>query len=162
MPIEPAANPVGRPTKYDPAFHPVWVEKLGKLGATDEEIAEAFEVSLRTIHEWSTVHTEFLHARKKGKIFADAEVASKLFHRATGYQHEETDVKVIEGQVVLTDVVKHYAPDTTAAIFWLKNRQPAKWRDRPPELGVPTATGQDRPQEYRIAPDEPVPDEPIL
>lgn len=128
------ANPVGRPTKYDPAFHPVWVEKMAKLGATDEEIADAFDVVTSTIWEWSNSFPEFSSARKKGKHFADAEVASKLFHRATGYEHEETDVKVVEGQIVLTPLVKHYAPDTTAAIFWLKNRNPAKWRDRPPEL----------------------------
>lgn len=133
MTIEPTASPVGRPTKYRPDYHPVWVEKLAKLGATDIEIAEAFEVSTSTIRDWIGLYPEFSLSRKKGKMFADAEVASKLFHRATGYEHPDVDIKVVDGQIVITDLVKHYAPDTTAAIFWLKNRQPAKWRDRPPE-----------------------------
>lgn len=133
MTEEHTPNPVGRPTKYDPAFHPVWVEKLAKLGATDVEIADTFDVSVWTIHEWSKVYPEFSHARRQGKSLADAEVASKLFHRATGYQHEETDVKVLNGEVVLTPVVKNYPPDTNAAMFWLRNRRPDLWRDKPPE-----------------------------
>ena len=133
MTEEPTAKPVGRPTKYDPAFHPVWVEKLAKLGATDKEIADVFEVSTSTIWEWRSAHPEFSSAAMRGKSLADAEVASKLFHRATGYQHEETDVKVLNGEVVLTPVVKNYPPDTNAAMFWLRNRRPDLWRDKPPE-----------------------------
>lgn len=125
--------PVGRPSKYDPAFHPAWAEKLAKLGATDEDVASAFDISVATLYNWRNEHPPFLEALKVGKVMADAEVASKLFHRATGYEHPDVDVKVVNGEIVVTDLVKHYPPDTTAAIFWLKNRRPDLWRDRPPE-----------------------------
>ena len=35
-----------------------------------------------------------------------------------------------QGQVTLTPIIKHYPPDTTAAIFWLKNRKTDQWRDK--------------------------------
>lgn len=124
---------LGRPTKYRPDYHPAWAEKLAKLGATDEDIAGALDICVATLYNWKNEHPAFLEALKGGKIMADAEVASKLFHRATGYQHPDVDVKVIDGQIVITDLVKHYPPDTTAAIFWLKNRRPDLWRDKPPE-----------------------------
>ena len=133
MTEEPTANPVGRPTKYRPDYHPAWAEKLAKLGATDEDIASSFDISIATLYNWRNDYQEFLEATRRGKLLADAEVASKLFHRATGYQHEETDVKVLNGEVVLTPVVKNYPPDTNAAMFWLRNRRPDLWRDKPPE-----------------------------
>lgn len=123
----------GRPTKYDPNFHPIWAEKLAKLGATNEEIAATFEISVSTIWEWSQQHPIFSSAIKSGKDFADAEVASKLFARATGYEHPEDDIKVVNGEIVITPTVKRYPPDTAAAFIWLKNRQPKRWRDRQPE-----------------------------
>jgi dGTP triphosphohydrolase len=133
MTEEPNQNPVGRPTKYRPDYHPVWAAKLAKLGATDEEIAGALDIAVATLYAWRNVHPEFLEALKGGKIMADAEVASKLFHRATGYEHPDVDIKVVDGQIVITDLVKHYPPDTTAAIFWLKNRRPDLWREKAQE-----------------------------
>ena len=38
---------------------------------------------------------------------------------------------MVNGQIVITPTIKHYPPDTTAGIFWLKNRQRDKWRDKP-------------------------------
>lgn len=122
----------GRASSFKPEYVE-WAEKLAKLGATDAEIADAFDVSEQTVNNWKKAHVEFSLALKKGKTFADAEVASKLFHRATGYEHQDTDIRVIDGQIVQTQIIKHYPPDTTAAIFWLKNRQPARWRDKPVE-----------------------------
>lgn len=121
---------MARPSKYDPDLHPAQALKLARLGATDDDIASFFEVCRATIYNWRNEHPEFLDALKGGKIMADAEVASKLFHRATGYQHHDVDIKVIDGQIVITDLVKHYPPDTTAAIFWLKNRRPDLWREK--------------------------------
>ena len=122
-------NPVGRPSSYREEYASQ-AEKLCKLGATDAELAEFFEVSEQTINSWKSQYPEFLESIKKGKTIADAEVASKLFHRATGYEHPDVDIKVIDGQVVITDLIKHYPPDTAAGIFWLKNRQKGKWRDK--------------------------------
>ncbi|SER50749.1 MULTISPECIES: transposase [Pseudomonas] len=123
---------MGRPTSYK-AEYAAQALKLCKLGLTDKELAEYFEVSEQTLNAWKKAHPAFLESLKGGKTLADAEVASKLFHRATGYEHEDTDIRVVNGEIIQTPIIKHYPPDTTAAIFWLKNRQPAKWRDKPVE-----------------------------
>lgn len=127
---------VGRPSGYKPEYAD-WALKMTKLGATDKELAEAFEVTEATINLWKHRYPEFFESIKSGKHFADAEVASKLFHRATGYSHAEDDIRTVTlpgvnagSEVVITPTVKHYPPDTTAAIFWLKNRQPKVWRDK--------------------------------
>lgn len=117
-------------------------EKLCKLGATDAELADFFDVTETTINNWKIAHPRFFESIKKGKLFADAEVADKLFKRATGYSHKDVDIKVIEGAIVETPLTKHYPPDTAAAIFWLKNRQRAKWRDKI-ETGVTDSEGND-------------------
>lgn len=127
-------RPGGRPSLYKVEY-PAQAEKLCKLGAVDTELADFFGVALSTLNKWKLDHPEFSESLKRGKILADAEVADKLFHRATGYKHEAVKILVVAGSVERVPYVEHYPPDTTAAIFWLKNRQPAKWRDKPPEAG---------------------------
>lgn len=123
----------GRPSRYQDDYAE-WAEKLAKLGATDADLAAAFEVSEVTVNNWKKAHPEFSLALKRGKAFADAEVADKLYRRATGYSHPDTHVSNYQGLITLTPLTKHYPPDTTAAIFWLKNRRPDLWRDKPEEL----------------------------
>ena len=130
----------GRPTEYKPEYC-VQVEKLCKLGATDKEIGDFFEVDESTINRWKLEYPEFCESIKKGKIVADAEIAHSLFHRAKGYTHDAIKIfptggetKDKEGNVIkgplLVPYQEHYPPDTVAAIFWLKNRQKDKWRDK--------------------------------
>ena len=124
------ANKDGRPTKYKDEYSGK-AYKLCLLGATDAELADFFEVNEDTINEWKKVHPEFSESLKKGKKIADAEIASKLYHRAKGYEHPELVTATFQGVITDTMIVtKHYPPDTTAAIFWLKNRQKDKWRDK--------------------------------
>ena len=73
---------------------------------------------------------EFSESIKKGKEIADAEIASSLFHRAKGYSHPEDKIFNNQGVELVVPTIKHYPPDTTAAIFWLKNRQKDNWRDK--------------------------------
>jgi hypothetical protein len=121
----------GRPTSYKPEYAE-WAVKLCRLGATDEDLARSFDVSETTINAWKLKHVEFYEALKQGKDLADAEVADKLFKRATGYSHDA--VKIVANATTKDEHVvhytEHYPPDTTACIFWLKNRQSAKWRDK--------------------------------
>lgn len=119
----------GRPTDYKIEFNEQ-AEKLCKLGFTDAELGEFFEVTETTINNWKIKHPEFFESIRKGKDLADADVAEKLYQRATGYSHPDVDIKVIDGEIVQTELIKHYPPDTAAAIIWLKNRQKVKWRDR--------------------------------
>ena len=120
---------MARPPKYN-AEAPVWAIRLCRLGATDAQLADAFGVAESTISRWKIEHPEFQEALKKGKAFADAEVADALFKRATGYSHPAVKIFNDQGAPLVVDYVEHYPPDTTACIFWLKNRQPALWRDK--------------------------------
>jgi len=120
----------GRPTSYKEEYNEQ-AYKLCLLGSTDVEMADFFGVAESTLNNWKKDYPEFLESLKKGKSFADANIASRLYQRAMGYQGKETKTATHEG--IITDAqeyVKDYAPDTTAAIFWLKNRQRDKWRDR--------------------------------
>lgn len=124
-----AVDTGGRPSKYQPEYAEQ-ARKLCLLGSTDADLASFFEVCEATINNWKHDHPEFLESIKKGKIQADSDVADRLYQRAMGYEHPEVDIRVIDHEVVMTPITKIYAPDPTAAIFWLKNRQKAKWRDR--------------------------------
>ena len=105
--------------------------KLCLLGATDKEIAEFFSVSEQTLNSWKKKFPQFLESLKKGKAVADANVASRLYSRAIGYDARATKFATNEGKITdKVEYIEHSPPDTTAAIFWLKNRQPAKWRDK--------------------------------
>lgn len=104
--------------------------KISLLGATDKEIANILEISESGLNKWKRDHKDFREALKKGKDEADALVAEKLYHRALGYTHEEEKIFNNNGEIIRAETTKHYPPDTTAAIFWLKNRQKAQWRDK--------------------------------
>lgn len=119
----------GRPSKYSTDLDEQ-ARKLCLLGATDPELADFFGVHLDTIAEWKRVHESFSYALKSGKDQADANVADRLYQRAMGYEHPDIHITAYQGEITETPVTKVYAPDPTAAIFWLKNRQRARWRDR--------------------------------
>ena len=119
----------GRPTKYKPEY----VEQAAKLcdlGATDVKLADFFNVSERTIYTWKEEYPEFLQALKLGKDVPDNNVERSLYHRAIGYSHLESKLNVVNGELVETVVEKHYPPDSTAMIFWLKNRKPGEYREK--------------------------------
>lgn len=120
---------MGRPSKFDPVKCSQ-AEKLCKLGAKDKELADFFEVSEQTLNTWKKEYPDFLESLKKGKEIADSEVGERLFQRATGYSHPDVHISNYQGEITKTSITKHYAPDTTACIFWLKNRRPDLWRDR--------------------------------
>ena len=120
---------MARPSKYKPEY----VEQAAKLcalGATDIEIADFFGVDARTLYRWKGEYPEFCQSLKISKEIADERVERSLFARANGYEHDEVDIRVVKDRIVKTPIRKFYPPDTTAAIFWLKNRKPAEWRDK--------------------------------
>lgn len=122
-------RPVGRPSKYKPEYNEQ-ARKLCLLGYTDAELADFFGVNTDTINAWKVDHPEFSVSIGLGKELADAEVVDSLYNRAKGYSHPDVDIKVIQNQIVETQLVKHYPPDTTAASLWLRNRQGKNWRDK--------------------------------
>lgn len=105
------------------------LERLSSLGLTDKHIGFVYNVSEHTINKWKK-KKEISSALKAGKAVADKMVERSLFERANGYSHPEDKVFQYEGAPVIVPTIKHYPPDTAAAIFWLKNRKPAEWRDK--------------------------------
>jgi hypothetical protein len=121
--------PAGRPTKYKEEYAEQ-VYRLCLLGMTDAELAKYFEVAESTVNEWKLQYPDFSESIKRGKAEADSMVAEKLFKKATGYSHPEDKIFLHEGEPVIVPTTKHYAPDTIAGIFWLKNRKSDAWKDK--------------------------------
>ena len=124
----------GRPPKYKPEFAEQ-AKKLCELGATDEEIADFFGVSTRTIYRWKHEDEQFCQALKVGKAPADNRVERSLFQKATGFYYvEQQAFKIKTGDgvevVEVVDVERYAMPDTTAQIYWTKNRQSDHWKDK--------------------------------
>lgn len=129
---------IGRPTAYRPEYVGQ-VTKLAALcvsGITDAALAAFFGVTETTVNNWKLAHPAFLESLKGAKDDLDAKVERSLFERATGYEHAAVKIlTVARGDNQGSDVeevayIERYPPDTTAAIFWLKNRQPDRWRDK--------------------------------
>ncbi len=121
----------GRPSKFKPEFSEQ-ARKLCLLGATDQEIADFFEVEVRTIYRWKAENNQFCQALKAGKAEADDRVERSLYQQAIGYEQDE--VKIFMPANAEAPVYAPYrariAPNVTAAIFWLKNRKKEDWRDK--------------------------------
>ncbi len=122
--------------KYNAPYHDDWAWSMAAMGATNDEIAIAMNVSKRTIIRWSQEHESFGKALKEGKSVSDAKVIKSLYKRATGYEYTE-EKKVVEidkdgnvKPVKIETIKKHVPPDVAAQCFWLKNRQKENWRDR--------------------------------
>lgn len=116
---------VGRPTKYKEEYNEQ-AYNYCLLGAIDEQLAIFFDISVTTLNTWKELHPDFLASIKKGKEIADLEVTQSLKKRASGMRLKKQVVK--DGGVI--EIEDEIPPDTTAMIFWLKNRQPKIWRDK--------------------------------
>ena len=116
-------------------YKPEFVEQarsMCRLGATDEELAEHFEVCVRTIYRWRNTHEEFAEAVVVGKEHADARVERALYSRAVGCSVERTKVFKHAGddKPVYATYTHHFPPDPNAALHWLRVRQARKWQIR--------------------------------
>ncbi len=133
----------GRPTKFNAAITAkiaFWYSK----GKTDAQVAELVNISERTLNYWKADKPQFLQTVQESKSIPDDLVEASLFSRATGYRHADEKIFYNKdtGEIIRAPTVKHYPPDTTAGIFWLKNRRPDVWRTGV-ESPLPP-TGQDR------------------
>ena len=104
------------------------LEGWARDGMTDEQIAGNMGISTRTLYRWKLQYCQICQALKKGKDVADREIENAVFKRAKGYDVTETKIKTKNGVVIeKTEITKHIPGDTTAQIFWLKNRKPEYW-----------------------------------
>jgi hypothetical protein len=120
----------GRHSQFNPKFIRR-AELAGRAGFTDAELAELFDVSLSAIEKFKRQREEFRNALKIGKAEADNRVQRSLYERANGYTYDAVKIFMPAGakKPVYAPYREHVPPDVTAAIFWLKNRDPANWRD---------------------------------
>ena len=118
-----------------------WLEPEGLLkiegwardGLTDEQIAQNMGITAKTLYEWKKKYGEICESLKKGKEIIDRQVENALLKRALGHEYTETTreyIPELDEMKTTKKVTKQVAPDTTAQIFWLKNRKPDKWRDK--------------------------------
>jgi len=119
--------------KYQRWLEPQGLELLkgwARDGLTDDQIAHNIGVSRSTLSQWKIAYPDILNALKEGKEYVDIQVENALLKRALGYDYQEKRIEVSEkdGRKVV-QTIKHVPGDTTAQIFWLKNRRPDKWRN---------------------------------
>lgn len=120
----------GRPPKFKADFCRQ-ARFLCELGAIDDQLADFFNVTRVTIGRWKKSHPEFCCALKEGKSVADQSVEKALYQKATGYRISSTKSTTRDGKIIdSTECERELPPDTTACIFWLKNRRPDRWRDK--------------------------------
>ena len=121
--------------KYEYWLTPEGLLKLegwARDGLTDEQIAQSIRISRETLYAWKKKYPDISYALKRGKEIVDRQVENALLRRALGYEYEEVKEKFEYGEITERTVTKkEVVPDTTAQIFWLKNRKPDKWRDKP-------------------------------
>lgn len=118
------------------------LEAWARNGLTDQQIAENIGICRDTLIEWKKRFPDISDTLKRGKAIVDIQVENALLKRALGYSYTETTrERVIDydkttgiptgsHMEVTKEVVKEVSPDTTAQIFWLKNRKPDVWRDK--------------------------------
>ena len=98
---------------------------------SDEQIAAKMGITRSTLNEWKQKYSDISDTLKRGKEVVDIQVENALLKRALGYESVETTEELSDGQMKVTKrVTKQIPPDTTAQIFWLKNRRPDLWRDK--------------------------------
>lgn len=120
--------------KYEYWLTPEGLLKLegwARDGLTDEQIAENMGINKATLYRWKEKYCDICDTLKRGKEVVDLQVENALLKRALGYEYEEVSKKYESGTLTEKKVIKkQVVPDTTAQIFWLKNRQPDKWKDK--------------------------------
>lgn len=135
MNTTPASTRTARPKRAVPqsSYRAEYAEQARKLclllGADDQELARFFDVPPDTLLGWLAAVPEFAAAVRAGRTLADADVADRLWRRAMGYTHDAVRIFSHQGKALEVAYTEHYPPDTAACLFWLKSRQPERWRD---------------------------------
>jgi len=122
---------MGRKKKIDVMNYDLdTIQKAAEKGLTDKQIAKLLNITEQTLNNYKKQYPLFFESLKKGKILCDKNVEISLYQRATGYSYLDVDIKLYQGKIIKTPIIRHVPPDPTSMIFWLKNRQPDKWRDK--------------------------------
>lgn len=123
------AKKTGRPSKFN-TIDLKQVAELARAGWTDAKMATFFKVTEQTWNNWKKENATFFESLKDWKAVADHEVERSLYERACGYETIEERIVGTGKDAKVITATKQWAPDTTACIFWLKNRNKDQWRDK--------------------------------
>lgn len=125
-------GPKTEPTKFN-KITMEQVRQYASLGLSNWQMAQLFGVALDTFYGWKKRHKEFFDTLKEWKDFADERVEQSLYQRAIGFAVPEDKVfyDSRRGKTIIVPYMRHYPPDSTSMIFWLKNRKREIWGDRP-------------------------------
>ena len=125
---------MGRPSKYAAAFVAQAV-KLCRLGATDIEIADFFEVDVRTLYRWKGQHEAFCQALKAGKEVSDERVERSLFSRAGS----GVDRGISMGAAVTLALGAGSMVKTSSCIWWHGRTLPTSLQPSAPRAWASTS-----------------------
>ena len=125
----------GRPSLFSETHQKI-AFAMAKLGATDKQIAVEIGITEQTFNNWKKEHLSFFESLKTAKQEADEKVEKALYKLATGYKYKAWKPMVVSmgkdagSEIEIAEYDEVVQPNTTACIFWLKNRKPAEWRDK--------------------------------
>lgn len=129
----------GRKTKFEARFINT-VKVMAENGMTDRAMAQALGVAYSTFREWMGKHPRLREAIAIPKAVANDLVKLSLYNLARGYDVEEEEVKVLEGELVRVKVTRHVPANFSAIAMWLNNRMPDEFRRNPDLLDEVPAT----------------------
>lgn len=113
------------------------LQQWAEAGLGDRQIAENMGISVSTLRDWKKRNGEIARVLAKKASATDSQVENALLKRALGYSYMETTYERVEDaagnekMVVKRQVEKQVTPDLSAQTFWLKNRHPEVWREKP-------------------------------
>jgi AcrR family transcriptional regulator len=124
---------MGRPTLLNKHLKELGAKLARQRGMTLAKLAEQLGIGRTTLYYYLQSDKDFLNAINNGLQMADDLVEISLFQRAVGYSHPEEKIFQHEGHIIRAKTTKQYPPSEQAMMFWLKNRQPDRWSDKPTE-----------------------------
>jgi len=120
----------GPPTKYNPLYHPTMIRLAAQTGKINEEIAKEIGICKKTLHLWKNKYPEVDEALARGKEEPNKTVEQDAYDCAHGYYYTEELAHFHKGKWRKTIIRKYVPKNSVAAMFWLKNRMPDKWKDK--------------------------------
>lgn len=131
------------------------IEGWARDGLIDAQIAKNMGIAYSTFKEWVNRFPALSAALKRGKAPVDIEVENALLKRAKGYKYVETVTEIYKDadgvqRRHIRNIEKEVPPDSTAIIYWLRNRKPQQWRDRR-DISIETRTDADYRNMHTIA-----------
>lgn len=121
----------GRPTLLNKQLKEIAVRLASEKDMTLSKLASKLKIAESTLYLYLQKDRDFSEKIRDAMDMAEELVEISLFRRAIGYSHVEEKIFCHEGQIIRAKTMKHHPPSEAAAMWWLRNRRPDKWRDKP-------------------------------